>query len=112
VYIRVTKLIVQKAFSSSDAQFATAVSYALHNIGKAGIVLKPERLQPLGQGKCTMFFMDRNTEYVAHVQTVALYSGYKATVWPCYNTKSVHEDPTSSSENAPPQRNQMYDIFR
>ena len=33
------------AFSSSDSQFAAAVSYALQKFGKAGIVLKPEQQQ-------------------------------------------------------------------
>ena len=45
VYIHVTKLIVREAFSSSDARFATAVSYALQKVRRAGIVLKPEQLQ-------------------------------------------------------------------
>ena len=44
MYIHVTKLSVREAFSSSDAQFATAVSYALQKVRKAGTVLKPERL--------------------------------------------------------------------
>ena len=42
MYIRVTKLIAR---SSSDAQFATVVSYALQKVGKAGTVLKPGPLQ-------------------------------------------------------------------
>ena len=53
---------IPHAFSSSDVQFAAAVPYTLQQVGKAGIVLKPEQLQT--------FLLDRKLDSDSSVGTV------------------------------------------